>query len=168
MDHEERKPNVTLRFGQPKQSLVIKISLKDWEIIKKESTSNPPGGETFETKIKKDPSSPKRPGDEAPCPDKFQLSDSRFACGQCDYVATQNGHLKRHKVSKHSNITVECEQCQICLKPNNMTRHMKEVHRESRKNWIIDRLYGRTIPNFTEHQYDITFLCALMINSNIF
>ena len=73
MDHEERKPNVTLRFGQPKQSLVMKISLKDLEIVKKESTSNPPGGETFGTKIKKDQSSPKRTGDKAPYPDKFQL-----------------------------------------------------------------------------------------------
>ena len=133
MDHEERKPNVTLRFGQPKQSLVMKISLKDWEIIKKESTSNPPGGEIFEAKFKKDPISPKRTGVEAPCPDKFQLSDSRFPCGQCDYVATQNGHLKRHKVSKHSNITVECEQCQMSLKPNNMTRHMKEVHKDAKE-----------------------------------
>ena len=58
---------------------------------------------------------------------------SKFVCDLCDYSSGQNGHLKRHKLSKHTDFSVECKQCHVSLKPNNLTRHMKEVHRQAKE-----------------------------------
>lgn len=58
---------------------------------------------------------------------------TKFVCDLCDYSSDQNGHLKRHTLSKHTEYFVECTQCDVSLKPNNLTRHMKEVHREAKE-----------------------------------
>ena len=58
---------------------------------------------------------------------------TKFLCDLCDYTSDQNGHLKRHKLLKHTANFVNCNQCSASLKPNNLTRHMKEVHQEAKK-----------------------------------
>ena len=58
---------------------------------------------------------------------------TNFVCDLCDYSTDQNGHLKRHTLSKHTAYSVKCNQCDVSLKPNNLTRHMKEVHREAKE-----------------------------------
>ena len=60
-------------------------------------------------------------------------SKTKFLCDLCDYTSDQNGHLKRHKLLKHTANFVNCNQCSASLKPNNLTRHMKEVHQEAKK-----------------------------------
>jgi len=57
------------------------------------------------------------------------LKSKVFPCDQCEYVATQNGHLKRHVFAKHSLVKVECKNCEkkFTLKES-LRRHVKEVH----------------------------------------
>ena len=35
-----------------------------------------------------------------------------YHCDQCEYAATQLGHLKKHKESKHEGIRYPCDQCE--------------------------------------------------------
>ena len=39
------------------------------------------------------------------------LKGKSFPCYNCEYVATQNGHLKRHVIAKHSGERLECKSC---------------------------------------------------------
>ena len=39
------------------------------------------------------------------------LKGKSFPCYNCEYVATQNGHLKRHVTAKHSGEGFECKSC---------------------------------------------------------
>jgi len=52
-----------------------------------------------------------------------------FPCDQCEYVASQNGHLKRHVTAKHGVERFECKLCgkKFTLKES-LRRHVKEVH----------------------------------------
>ena len=57
------------------------------------------------------------------------LKGKSFPCYNCEYVATQNGHLKRHVIAKHSGERLECKSCgkKFTLKES-LRRHVKEVH----------------------------------------
>ena len=35
----------------------------------------------------------------------------KFLCDQCNYKATQKGHLKAHIQSKHENVKFHCDKC---------------------------------------------------------
>ena len=35
----------------------------------------------------------------------------RYTCNQCDYKATQKGHIKKHVESIHDGVCYTCDQC---------------------------------------------------------
>jgi len=59
-----------------------------------------------------------------------------FPCNVCSYVATQNGHLKRHEKSKHSKERFECKFCKKIYTFNeSLRRHVKEAHDDNQQSF---------------------------------
>ena len=57
------------------------------------------------------------------------LKGKSFPCYNCEYVATQNGHLKRHVIAKHSGERFECKLYGKKFTLNKSLRcHVNEVH----------------------------------------
>ena len=57
------------------------------------------------------------------------IGNDCFPCDQCNYIAKQMGHLKRHKQAKHQMLKIPCDVCdkQFSYK-DQMKRHMNSVH----------------------------------------
>ena len=54
----------------------------------------------------------------------------KYACDQCDYQATQQGHLTIHIQSKHEGIKYACNWCeQQFSKTSNLKTHIKKKHK---------------------------------------
>ena len=51
-----------------------------------------------------------------------------FACEKHIYKSTQKEHLKRNKQSMHDNSEIICKLCLQRIFPNDLSRHIKEVH----------------------------------------
>ena len=55
--------------------------------------------------------------------------DDIWACEQCDYKASQRGHLLAHIKSTHEGFKFPCEQCDYkASKKENLLRHTKSTH----------------------------------------
>ena len=132
-------------LSHSKPSLILRIPLKSLKPITKHKRSKPTGVKESMTEMKLMPMPMIRNStctESKPKTDVCSYSsdknknlkkNSKFVCELCDYSSDQNGHLKRHTLSKHTAYSVECKHCDVSLKPNNLTRHMKEVHREAIK-----------------------------------
>ena len=56
-----------------------------------------------------------------------------YPCNECDYVATQTGHLKTHIEIKHKGIRYPCSKCDYAAKTAiNLNRHVKNIHKRVR------------------------------------
>ena len=53
-----------------------------------------------------------------------------YPCNECDYVATQTGHLKTHIEIKHKGIRYPCSKCDYAAKTAiNLNIHVKNIHK---------------------------------------
>ena len=53
----------------------------------------------------------------------------KYPCSQCDYKATQSGHLKEHVESVHEGVKYPCNQCQYqATQRSNLYTHIKNKH----------------------------------------
>ena len=59
-------------------------------------------------------------------PNRIQFH-KKVKCDSCDYVATQSGNLKVHKISKHEGKLFQCDQCTSTFK------HLSSVHDHVRR-----------------------------------
>ena len=50
----------------------------------------------------------------------------KYPCGQCEYHATQKGHLDEHTKSVHDGIKYPCKQCDYqATSKGNLDRHRR-------------------------------------------
>ena len=53
----------------------------------------------------------------------------KYSCNQCDYQATQKGHVKTHIQSVHEKIKYSCNQCDYqATEKGSLKRHIQSVH----------------------------------------
>ena len=52
----------------------------------------------------------------------------RYPCDQCEYAATENGALKKHKQSIHEGIRYPCDQCEYTATESGLKKHKKSIH----------------------------------------
>ena len=53
----------------------------------------------------------------------------KFPCDQCNYKATQRGHLLRHIKSIHDGVKFPCDQCDYkATQKGDLLRHIKSKH----------------------------------------
>ena len=57
----------------------------------------------------------------------------RYSCDQCDYKATQKGHLRQHIDSVHGDKQYSCDQCDLKSKwKGSLKQHIDTVHGDVR------------------------------------
>ena len=60
-----------------------------------------------------------------------KISDmSDLHCNLCEYVATQRGHLKQHKLHRHEARTFQCELCDHAAPTKRTLKQHKEIKHE--------------------------------------
>ena len=53
----------------------------------------------------------------------------RYPCNQCEYKATQQGHLNTHIQSKHDGVKYPCNQCEYQFSYNSdLKKHQRFKH----------------------------------------
>ena len=53
----------------------------------------------------------------------------KYSCKQCDYKASQSGHLTTHKMSVHEGVKYSCNHCDLKFSVlGNLNRHQMSVH----------------------------------------
>ena len=61
---------------------------------------------------------------------EFESDMSDLHCNQCEYVATQRGHLKQHKLHRHEARTFQCEFCDHATPTKRTLKQHKEIKHE--------------------------------------
>ena len=58
-----------------------------------------------------------------------QAKSKKYACQDCDYSTTQNGHLRRHWTAKHTQERFKCDLCGSTFTiANTLSRHIASKH----------------------------------------
>ena len=68
----------------------------------------------------------------------------KYSCNQCNYKASQQGHLKTHKMSVHEGVKYSCNLCDYkASQQGHLKRHDMSVHKRDKHSWLLDLLVIR-------------------------
>ena len=60
---------------------------------------------------------------------KVFVKSKKYACNNCNYRTTQNGHLRRHWTAKHTDERFKCDLCGSTFTiANTLSRHIASKH----------------------------------------
>ena len=90
-----------------------------------------------------------------------------YSCDQCEYTATQHGHLKTHKQAKHEGIRYPCDQCEYAATHlANLKRHIESKHEGIRYSCDQCEYVATNLRNLRKHKKSIHKEISANLNSH--